>query len=79
MPDVGEGYLILADVPGYTGFLAGMEVEHASGILTELIQEMLDGLTPPLELGGVEGDAVFAHGGEGIVTRGETPATMEAV
>lgn len=72
MSDVGEGYLVLADVSGYTGFLAGMELEHASGILTELIQEMLDGLTPPLELGGVEGDAVFVHGGEGVVTRSET-------
>src|SRR6476619_2532107 len=72
MPDVGEGYLVLADVSGYTGFLAGTELEHASGILAELIQEMLDGLTPPLELAGVEGDAVFAHGADGIVTRGET-------
>ena len=52
MPDVGEGYLVLADVSGYTGFLAGIELEHASGILAELIQEMLDGLTPPLELAG---------------------------
>ena len=40
MPDVDEGYLVLADVSGYTGFLAGIELEHASGILTGLIQEM---------------------------------------
>src|SRR4051812_48908375 len=72
MPDVGEGYLVLADVSGYTGFLAGIELEHATGILSELIQEMLDGLTPPLELGGLEGDAVFAHGPNGALTRGET-------
>src|SRR3954449_8693528 len=72
MPDVGEGYLVLADVSGYTGFLAGTELEHASGILAELIQEMLDGMTPPLELAGIEGDAVFAHGSPEVVARGET-------
>ena len=72
MSDVGEGYLVLADVSGYTGFLAGIELEHASGILAELIQEMLDGLTPPLELAGIEGDAVFAHGPGSAVARGET-------
>ena len=33
---------------------------------------MLDGLSPPLELAAVEGDAVFVHGPAGIVTRGET-------
>jgi uncharacterized protein YndB with AHSA1/START domain len=71
-PDVEQGYLVLADVSGYTGFLAGIELEHANGILSELIQEMLDGLTPPLQLAGLEGDAVFAHGPAGIITRGET-------
>jgi hypothetical protein len=30
--DVDEGYLVLADVSGYTGFLAGIEIDHASGI-----------------------------------------------
>ena len=72
MSDVGEGYLVLADVSGYTGFLAGTELEHATGILAELIQEMLDGLTPPLQLAALEGDAVFAHGPNGVLTRGET-------
>jgi Protein of unknown function (DUF2652)/Polyketide cyclase / dehydrase and lipid transport len=71
-PDVGEGYLVLADVSGYTGFLAGIELEHANGILSELIQEMLDGLTPPLELAAIEGDAVFAHAPPAVVARGET-------
>ena len=71
-PDVEQGYLVLADVSGYTGFLAGTELEHATGILAELIQEMLDGLSPPLELAAVEGDAVFVHGPADVVARGET-------
>ena len=40
MPDVGEGWLVLSDVSGYTGFLAGIELERASAILTGLIQEL---------------------------------------
>jgi uncharacterized protein DUF2652/polyketide cyclase/dehydrase/lipid transport protein len=71
-PDVEQGYLVLADVSGYTGFLAGIELEHASGILGGLIQEMLDGLSPPFELAEVEGDAVFVHGPADVVDRGET-------
>lgn len=70
--ELDQGFLVLADVTGYTGFLAGIELEHANGILTDLIQEMLDGLTPPFELAGLEGDAVFVHGPTDVVTRGET-------
>lgn len=71
-PDVEQGYLVLADVSGYTGFLVGTELEHATGVLAELIQSMLDGLSPPLELAAVEGDAVFVHGPADVVARGET-------
>jgi len=70
--DVEQGYLVLADVSGFTGYLAGIELEHASGILGGLIQEMLDGLSPPFELAEVEGDAVFVHGPADVVDRGET-------
>ena len=35
-PEVEQGFLVLADVSGYTGFLAGIELEHASGILSSL-------------------------------------------
>ncbi len=72
MADVEQGYLVLADVSGFTGYLAGIELEHASGILGGLIQEMLDGLSPPFELAEVEGDAVFVHGPADVVDRGET-------
>ena len=70
--EIEQGYLVLADVSGYTGFLAGIELEHANGILTDLIRQALDGLSPPLELAGVEGDAVFVHGPADVVSRGET-------
>ncbi len=32
-----HGYLVLADISGYTSFLAKTELEHAHEILTELL------------------------------------------
>ena len=31
-----EGYLLLADISGYTEFLTGTELEHAHAIIREL-------------------------------------------
>jgi hypothetical protein len=43
-PRTRRGYLLLADISGYTGFLLGTELEHANAIvheLTTLIRERL--------------------------------------
>lgn len=32
-----HGYLILADISGYTSYLAQVELEHAQEILTDLL------------------------------------------
>ena len=64
-----ERYLILMDISGYTGFLAGVEQTHGedfSGglpagyrVLGELLEGLIAGLRPDFELIKVEGDAVF--------------------
>jgi len=36
---VMEGYLLLADISGYTTFLTGTELEHSHAILTELTKQ----------------------------------------
>lgn len=38
LDDVGrmDGYLLLADISGYTKFLTGTELEHSHAIVTEL-------------------------------------------
>lgn len=54
-----HGYLVLADIAGYTAFLTGSELEHASGIVDELISVIRDALAPPLRLVKLEGDCVF--------------------
>ena len=68
--DAIERYLVLADISGYTGFLAGVEETHGQDfsaglpagyeVLGRLIQLVIDGLAPDFELVKVEGDAVFA-------------------
>ncbi len=32
------GYLVLADISGYTSYLAGVELDHAHEILTDLLE-----------------------------------------
>ncbi|HMA36481.1 MAG TPA: DUF2652 domain-containing protein [Chloroflexia bacterium] len=58
---VQEGYLVLADVSGYTAFMTGSELEHAQAIMEELITLLLDHIRPPLKLVKFEGDAIFFY------------------
>jgi class 3 adenylate cyclase len=68
-PDAVARYLVLADISGYTRFLAGVEGQHGDDFraglpagyraLGELLQRIVDGLAPYFELVKVEGDAVF--------------------
>ena len=56
-----EGYLVMADIAGYTAFFTGTELEHASGIIEELTTPIRDRLAPPLRFVKLEGDAVFCY------------------
>lgn len=66
----GERYLLIADISGYTGFMAGVEVAHgvdfsagvpaAYSILGALLGSVIDGLEPDFAVVKLEGDAVFA-------------------
>lgn len=56
-----DGYLLIADLCGYTAFLTGNELEHAQGIIRDLTKAILARLAPPFELVKLEGDAVFCH------------------
>ncbi|MGH2610782.1 MAG: DUF2652 domain-containing protein [Tepidiformaceae bacterium] len=60
-----SGFLVLADISGYTAFLTGTELEHAQGIIEDLTRAILGTLTPPLTLVKLEGDAAFALSPEG--------------
>lgn len=54
-----HGCLVLADITGYTGYLAGSELEHAQDVLADLMETVLRSLRPTLRLAKLEGDAAF--------------------
>jgi Protein of unknown function (DUF2652) len=58
---VRTGYLLLADISGYTAFLAGTELEHANAIVRELTTLVRERLSPPMRFVKLEGDAVFCY------------------
>ena len=58
---VRSGYLLLADISGYTAFLVGTELEHANAIVRELTTLVRVRLSPPMRFVKLEGDAVFCY------------------
>jgi len=56
-----HGYLVLADISGYTAYLVGTELEHARDVLTELLELIILRFKPTLNIAKLEGDAVFAY------------------
>lgn len=66
-----RGYLVLADISGYTSFLAKVELEHAHEILTDLLEVIVDKFQSLLMISKLEGDAVFAYVDENKIVRGE--------
>jgi len=67
-----QGYLILADISGYSSFVAESELEHAHDILSELLELILHRITAIFTLAKLEGDAVFAYAPDENIKRGET-------
>lgn len=53
--------LLIADISGYTGYLAGVEIDHAQDILADLMNTIVSALRPGLRLAKLEGDAAFTY------------------
>jgi uncharacterized protein YndB with AHSA1/START domain len=71
-PKIQNGYLTLADISGYTSFMAQTELEHSQAILSDFLHLVIENLTPMFRLAEVEGDAVFVYAPESGFSRGET-------
>lgn len=56
-----KGYLLLADISGYTSFVARTELEHAEKAISILLETIIERLDDMLTIVKLEGDAVFAH------------------
>lgn len=66
-----RGYLLLADISGYTKFVTGTELEHAQAIVSELTTLVRHQLVPPMQFVKVEGDAVFCYADDAAFRDGE--------
>jgi len=55
-----RGYLVIADITGYTAFLSDSELEHAEDSLKDLLDLLIDQTKPPLVISRLEGDAVIS-------------------
>lgn len=72
MAETRHGYLVLADISGYTSYLAQVELEHAHEILTDLLETIVGQFKQALTISKLEGDAVFANVDEEKLPRPET-------
>lgn len=59
LPKPELAYFAIADISGYTNFLAGVELDHAQDIIADLMNTVVKGLRPPFRLAKFEGDAAF--------------------
>ena len=50
---------LIADISGYTGYLADVELDHAQDILADLVGAVVTALRPNFRLAKLEGDAAF--------------------
>ena len=66
-----QGFLVIADISGYTGYLANNELEHAQGILAEFTDLLIKQLSAPFQFVELEGDAVFVYAPKAIVEDAE--------
>lgn len=67
-----EGYLLIADITGYTAFLRESELEHAKDSLRSLLDLLIEHTRPPLVISRLEGDAVISYAPEGSFLQGQT-------
>ncbi len=76
MSTAQKGFLIIADITGYTAFLSSSELEHAEDSLWSLINLIIKHTKVPLVISRLEGDAVISYAEEGSFLQGQTLVEM---
>ncbi|QOZ29935.1 DUF2652 domain-containing protein [Bradyrhizobium sp. CCBAU 51753] len=61
LPKAETAYFAIADISGYTSFLAAVELDHAQDIIADFMDTVVKGLRPPFRLAKFEGDAAFVY------------------
>ena len=72
MASIVSGILLIADITGYTKFLASSELEHAQDSLRSLLNLLIEHTRPPLVISRLEGDAVISYAPAGSFLQGQT-------
>jgi hypothetical protein len=75
-PTPETGFLIIADLSGYTAYLSRSELEHAPAIAGDLLETIVGRLDPPFRLAKFEGDAAFLHVEDG---RADSSLLLDAI
>ncbi|GMQ92800.1 MAG: hypothetical protein BMS9Abin12_0277 [Acidimicrobiia bacterium] len=57
-----HGYLVIADISGYTQFLTDSELDHGNGVVADLLNSIIGAIEAPLTVSSIEGDAIFMYG-----------------
>lgn len=71
--------LLIADISGYTSYLARTELDHAQDILADLMTTVVGALRPSFRLAKLEGDAAFAYMLGGRVDGSQLLDTVERI
>jgi uncharacterized protein YndB with AHSA1/START domain len=61
LPKPELAYFAIADISGYTSFLAGVELDHAQDIIADFMNTVVRELRPHFRLAKFEGDAAFVY------------------
>lgn len=67
-----QGFLVLADISGFTTYLSQTGLDHSNALLSELAEVVISHQSSLMILVEVEGDAVYGHIPAERVDRGET-------
>ena len=76
MSKLQSGFLLIADITGYTVFLSESELEHAEDSLRSLIDLLIEHTQVPLVISRLEGDAVISYALDGSFLQGQTLVEM---
>jgi uncharacterized protein YndB with AHSA1/START domain len=71
-----SGYLLIADISGYTAYLTSSEQDHANPILSSLLGSLIEQVGEPLHFWKMDGDAVLAYSTQQEFPSGETFLTI---
>lgn len=78
LPKPESACFLIADITGYTGFLAGVELDHAQDIIADVMDTVVRSVRPPFRLAKFEGDAVFLYAAADRIDGALLQDTVEA-